>query len=192
MNAPSTRTAQSQPTLPSVAAEPTTYLGPARVVRANGRELIVQLEQDDGRQVTVTPAFTFPYRPAVGDTLLVLGQPRRNFAVGVIAGARPAALVFEGDADVRAVNGSLRLTSDRAIELRAPRVTVRAGLVRTIAERCVEKFDGMRRWVRGLLAVRAGESRRLIDGDDTTRCQNSTTLAKGSVKIDGDHLNLGH
>jgi len=61
-----------------------------------------------------------------------------------------------------------------------------------MADRVVEKADHLRRWVRGLMALRAGESRRLIDGQDTTRCENSTTLAKDTVKIDGDQLHLGH
>ena len=73
-----------------------------------------------------------------------------------------------------------------------PRVTLRAGVLRTLAHSVVEKADDFRRWVRGLLAIRAGSSRRIVDGEDSTRCQNSTTLAKDTVKIDGDQLHLGH
>jgi hypothetical protein len=46
--------------------------------------------------------------------------------------------------------------------------------------------------VQGLLAIRAGSCQRTIDGDDSTRCTNSTTLAKGTVTVDGDRLHLGH
>jgi len=177
---------------PPPTGEPTTYLGPARVLAGAGRELRVALENDANSEVTVQPAFTFPYEPNEGDTLLVLGQPNQHFAVGVIAASKPQGLTFPGETRVHASHGRLILSSDQSVELRAPRVSVRTGLLRTIATRVVEKADNMRRWVRGVFALRAGESRRLVDGLDSTRCENSTTLAKDTVKIDGDQLHLGH
>ena len=186
-------TSESRTSPPRLDQASADYLGPA-IVQQSTRpgELRVRLQDEREDEVSVTPAFTFPYDPAPGDTLLVLGQGDRHYAVGVIAGSRPASLAFPGDADVRAVGGRLTLASDRAVELSAPRVTIRAGVLRTLAERVVEKTEGLRRWVRGLLAVRAGQSRRVVDGEDSTRCENSTTLAKDTVKIDGDQLHLGH
>ena len=171
---------------------PTTYLGPAKVVEPRGDRVLVHIDDAAPRDVVATCAFTFPYRPAAGDVLLVLGQPDAHYAVGVLSGARPRSLAFAGDADIHAVRGRLTLSSDDAIELRAPRVTIRAGVLRRIAGTVVEKAADLRRWVRGTLALRAGRSRRLIDGHDETRCENSTTLAKDTVKIDGDQLHLGH
>lgn len=190
----------SDPTTPSAPADrpraasasPHQHLGPARVVAVGRGRCTVELEGDAAARVEVTPAFTFPYEPQVGDELLVLGQGARYYAVGVIAGSRPHTLAFPADATVRAVDGKLTLASDQAVELRAPRVTVRAGVLRTIADRVVEKASELRRWVRGLMAVRAGESRRVVDGLDSTRCENSSTVAKDTVKIDGDQLHLGH
>ena len=176
--------------LPTGAA--TTYLGPAKVLGGNGRELRVQLEDETATEVTAQAAFSFPYEPHEGDTLLVLGQPSNHFAVGVIAASKPQALAFPGETRVHAMQGRLILSSDQAVELRGPRVSVRTGLLRTVAARVVEKADSMRRWVRGVFALRAGESRRVVDGLDSTRCENSTTLAKDTVKIDGDQLHLGH
>lgn len=173
----------------------TTYLGPATVLapaKAGPQVLQVELADDNNRQVSVTPAFTFPYEASAGDTLLVLGQGNNYYAVGVIAGSRPKSLMFPGDAHVGTIAGKLTLASDQAVELRAPKVTVRTGLLRTVAANVVEKADNFRRWVRNVLAIRAGESRRLVDGEDSTRCENSTTLAKDTVKIDGDQLHLGH
>ena len=168
------------------------WLGPATVVGGSARSPLVELQQEPARRVIATPAFTFPYEPAAGDVLLVVGQDSRWFAVGVIAGSRPTRLHFPGDASIHATGGRLTLSSDQAVEVRAPRVTVRAGVLRTIAESMVEKTDRLRRWVRGLLAIRAGSSNRVVDGEDSTRCENSTTLAKDTVKIDGDQLHLGH
>ncbi|MEZ6037390.1 MAG: DUF3540 domain-containing protein [Planctomycetota bacterium] len=171
---------------------PAPYLGAATVIAADAHRPRVRLVGAPPLEVVATTAFTFPYQPEVGDTLLVLGEGAEYHAVGVIAGRRPHALVFPGAATVRAVNGKLTLASDQAVELRAPRVTLRTGLLRTIADRVVEKSGELRRWVRGVFALRAGSSRRLVDGLDSTRCENSTTLAKHTVTIDGDHLNLGH
>ena len=186
------------PTRRAATEQATTYLGPATVVRVERQDLHVTLDEADARPVVATAAFTFPYTPAAGDRLLVLGQALPSpqsasyFAVGVLSGSRPNVLAFEGDTSVQAVHGKLTLASDQAIELRAPRITVRTGLLRTLATNIIEKADHVRRWVRGTLAIRAGNSRRIVDGEDSTRCQNSTTLAKDTVKIDGDQLHLGH
>ncbi|MCB9877489.1 MAG: DUF3540 domain-containing protein [Planctomycetes bacterium] len=177
---------------PAATTPDSTWLGPATVRDLRGSDLLVQPDDDTRRELLATPAFPFPYQPTIGDRLLVLGQEQRWFAVGVLQGARPATLTFAGDTDLRAVGGRLLLASDEAIELRAPRVTVRTGLLRTLADNVVEKAAQVRRWVRGLMAVRAGASRRVVDGLDSTRCQNSTTLAKDTVTIDGDQLHLGH
>lgn len=180
-------------TSPAAAVAPdTAYLGPATVVRAEGRSAVVCLANASTAEVRAQLAFTFPYEPQVGDSLLVMGQEHGYYAVGVLAGAGKASLEFQGDVDVRAFGGTLRLTSDEKVEIEAPRITMRAGVLRTLAHSISEKADQMHRWVRGLLAVRAGTSRRTIDGEDSTRCHDSVTLAKETVKIDGDQLHLGH
>jgi hypothetical protein len=168
------------------------YLGPARVLAVIQAASRVALDGDVARTVDATHAFSLPFRPQVGDELLVLGRGGQWFAVGVLGGARPAALEFPGDVDVRAVGGTLTLASDRAVAITAPKITLRAGVLRTVARSVVEKAEQVHRWVRGLLALRAGEVRRTVDGLDATRCGDSTTLAKGTVKIDGDQLHLGH
>jgi hypothetical protein len=168
------------------------YLGPARVTCRVANHITVALEGADGKQVSVEPAFTFPYEAAVDDQLLVLGQGERYYAVGVLSGQAPCNLSFPGDVTIRALAGKLTLASEQAVELCAPRITLRAGLIRTLANEVIEKANELRRWVRGLLAIRAGQSRRVVDGEDTTRCQNSTTLAKDTVTVDGDQLHLGH
>ena len=175
---------QTPPLLTSKTAK--TYLGPATVVTLDGNRTLVRLEDEPRQEVTVTPAFTFPYELTAGDVVLVLGQAGAHYAVGVLSGSKPQSLIFPGNADVRTIDGKLTLASDQAIELRAPKVTVHTGVMRTIANQVVEKADHFRRWVRGTLVLRAGKSRRIIDGEDSTRCENSTTLAKDTVKIDGD------
>ncbi|MBL8723408.1 MAG: DUF3540 domain-containing protein [Planctomycetes bacterium] len=168
------------------------YLGPARVLAVRPGTSRVALGGGDARTVDASHAFGLPFQPQVGDELLVMGRCGQWFAVGVLGGARPVALEFPGDVDVRAVGGTLTLASDRAVAIVAPKITLRAGVLRTVARTVVEKAEQVHRWVRGLLALRAGEVRRTVDGLDATRCAESTTLAKGTVKIDGDQLHLGH
>lgn len=182
-------------TVDSLATPTTTgdsWLGPATVLATATSAAQVRLADPVGTVATAQFAFTFPYVPAVGDSLLVLAQDGRHYALGVLAGSRPASLSFAGDADVRTVGGTLTLASDEAIELRAPRITLRAGTLRTIARTVTETADTLQRWIKGLVALRAGSSRRTVDGEDSTRCQDSVTLAKGTVQIDGDQLHLGH
>lgn len=169
------------------------WLGPAEVlaVLPRGR---VSARLDDATATTgeVELALAYAFVPQVGDRLLVLAQGGRRYAVGVLGGTRPATLQFPGDVDVRAVGGTLTLASDHAVTIAAPKVVLRAGTLRTLAHSVVEKAGHAVRWVQGLLAIRAGTSQRTIDGDDSTRCTNSTTLAKGTVTVDGDRLHLGH
>jgi len=166
------------------------YLGAAQVLAGASDHVVALLA--DNTQVRVTLAFTFPFVPQAGDCLLVLGQDGAYFAVGVLGGSAPRALRFAGDAEIRTVGGSLTLASDTSVQVVAPKITLRAGVLRAVARSIIERADSMQRWVRGLLAVRARESRRQIDGDDSTRCQRSTVLAKETVKLDGDQLHLGH
>lgn len=176
---------------PAAATEPA-YLGPATVVRMEGRAVLVRLALTPTAEVHAALAFTFPYEPQVGDSLLVMGQDQRFYALGVLAGAGQTRLEFHGDVDLRAFGGTLRIASDEKVEIEAPRLTLRAGVLRTLAQSIHEKADQLQRWVRGLLAVRAGTSRRTVAGEDSTRCHDSVTLAKDTVKIDGDQLHLGH
>ena len=176
---------------PAAATDPA-YLGPATVVHTAGRTVVVRLAHTTAEEVRAELAFTVPYEPQVGDALLVMGQDRRFYALGVLAGEGRTSLEFHGDVDLRAFGGTLRIASDEKVEIEAPRITLRAGVLRTLAQSIHEKADQLHRWVRGLLAVRAGTSRRTVEGEDSTRCHDSVTLAKDTVKIDGDQLHLGH
>ena len=168
------------------------WLGPATVLRTDRQHAVVRRGDGLDDEVTATLVLPVPFEPAPGDVLLLLSQGGTHAAVGVLHGARPRALEFAGDVSIRAVGGSLSLHSDTSIRIEAPKVVVRASVVRTIARTLVERSERLLRWVRGLSALRAGASRRTVDGTDTTHCHDSTTLAKGTVRIDGDQLHLGH
>ncbi len=168
------------------------YLGPGRVVRVEPRNLVVQLEEDAEREVSVELALSFPYRPVTGDRLLVVGhEGQPHYAIGILSGSAPAELSFQGDVSLQAVNGKLSLHGD-AVEIDAPRVTLRAKTLQTFAGTLTETADSAYRWVKGLLTVRAGESFRVVTGEDRSQAAEVTILSKTTVKVDGDNVQLGH
>lgn len=176
---------------------PDGYLGPAEVVSAAEVEPAkvtpLRARREDGREVEVTLALTFPCAPVAGDVLLVCEDQRsRHWAIGVISGRAPESLTFPGDVTLRAVGGTLNLRGDAGLELESPLLTLRGETLRTFAGSLTERADTAYRWVRELLTVRAGESRRTVLGEDHSRSKRSVTLAEGTVKIDAHQVHLGH
>jgi len=167
------------------------FLGPAEVLEATRSGVRARLDDGEGTAVEAGLALAFPYRPAPGDRLLVLGQGGAHWAVGVISGAAPAELEFPGDVHLRAVGGTLTVAGGDGVEVEGPRVTLRAETVRTIAETLTERAESACRWVRDLLTVRAGDSRRTVAGEDFSRSQRSVTQAEELVKIDAKTVHLG-
>lgn len=177
--------------------EPGSYLGPAEVVSSTetGAHRVAPLRarREDGREVEVALALTFPCTPAAGDVLLVCeDHSSRHWAIGVISGRAPESLTFQGDVTLRAVGGTLNLRGDEGLQLESPQLSLRAETLRTFAGSLTEKADTAYRWVRELLTVRAGESRRTVLGEDHSRSKRSVTLAEGTVKIDANQVHLGH
>jgi hypothetical protein len=61
------------------------YLGPASVLRLEGSDVVAELPE--GAEVRVALAFAFPYAPAEGDVLLVIGKDEAYYAIGVLQGS---------------------------------------------------------------------------------------------------------
>ncbi|MCA8925184.1 MAG: DUF3540 domain-containing protein [Planctomycetes bacterium] len=169
---------------------PASFLGAARVLSFGATTAEVLL--GDATPAEVRFAFSTPYHPAIGDELLVIGQAEEFFAIGVLAGHGKTELALQGDVELRAVGGSLRLTGDRGVSLHAPEVTVQTGALRTFAKSVTEKTDTAYRWVRGLLTQRAGDSHTVVDGEDYSRAETRVSLAAKVNKIDGGSVQLGH
>ncbi|MFT4512412.1 MAG: hypothetical protein ACI91B_001106 [Planctomycetota bacterium] len=169
---------------------PSDYLGPARVLSfdATSAEVLI----GHGAITQVRFAFSTPYSPALGDELLVIGKTGAFFAIGVLAGSGRTEIALQGDVEVRAVGGSLRLTGDRGVSVHAPEVTVQTGAMKTFAKSVVEKADTACRWVRGLLTQRSGESHTVVDGEDYSCAETRISLAAKVNKIDGGSVQLGH
>ena len=90
------------------------------------------------------------------------------------------------------MGGQLNLSGDQGVRVSGPEVTVRAGKLKTFADAVTEKVTSVYQWVKELKTVRAGQSRRVIDGEDYHQSKKSVMRSEGTVKIDGKQIHLGH
>jgi hypothetical protein len=175
--------AQRQP------AEVRQYLGPAVVTAVDPHEVEVSLK--DGDKARAVMALASPYAPAPGDVVLVIGNQDGHYVIGVLHGTGKAVLEFQGDVDVRAVGGVLRLAGDRGVEVAAPEVSMQAGTLRVIAGAVVQKFTSIRQRVTELLSVHAGETHTVVDGSAYAQSKRATMLTEDKMTINGKEIYLG-
>jgi Protein of unknown function (DUF3540) len=187
--ATATTSTEAAPEALSVMRTASDYLGPARVLEVSGSAVSVSLS--DGRAGRARMALAFPYRPAPGDTLLVVGREGELYVIGVLEGTGETVLAFPGGVELRAEGGPLRLASDQAVEVRAPEVAIDAGNLRLFAEAAVEKLGTLYRHVRGLYRARSGASETVVDEDAITRARSATILTDESMSINGKQIHLG-
>lgn len=184
---------EGPPAVPPICAEDDGHLGPAEVVEAGPGRLRVRLLEAPGAPVVdAALALAAPFAPAAGDRLLVLARDRQAWAIGVLGAPARLRLELPGDVDIRAVGGTLTLRGDQGVEVEGDQVTLRARLLRTFAGTLTERVDTAFRWVKDQLRVQAGESRRVVQGEDLSHCERSVTLARETVKIDGHQIQIGH
>ena len=171
------------------AAPPRQYLGPAEVVDVLPHEIEVHLPS--GGAVRARLALAFPYEPAIGDEVLVIGNEDGHYVIGVLSGQGRTALSFRGDVDLRAEGGVLRLSSDRGVEVDAPEVTVLAGKLQQIAGAVAQRFSSLRQTVTELLSVHAGQAHSVVEGSSFSQSKSATILTEGKVTINGKAIHLG-
>jgi hypothetical protein len=131
------------------------YLGPARVVRHVGESHVVALES--GTVVHATRALAFPYDPRVGDNLLVIGDARAFWIIGVLAGRGRTRLSGRGGVSLHAESGRLKLVGDRGVKLAAHRLVMHTDHLRRLALTAMHTFGELRSQVREGLKVEAAE-----------------------------------
>lgn len=136
------------------------YLGAARVVRLGPRSILVALEE-----ATVTPntlvhatlALGYPYRPAFGDQLLVVGDAASFYIIGVLAGRGRTSFSNPLGVALRAEGGSLGIVGDRGVSIRGDRIHLETQRLRRLATTVVQTFARRVTHVRGTLTVEAGD-----------------------------------
>lgn len=165
------------------------HLGPADVIEVDGGEVVVELS--DGAVARATPAFAAPYAPAVGDVLLVIGRGGQHWAIGVIQGSGRTTLRFQGDVDLTAEGGAVRIEGDRGVEIRGPDLSVHADKIQVVAGAVVEKFTSLYQRVSDLLSVRAQRSHTVVDEASVTQAKSAAIVTEETVTINGREVHLG-
>ncbi|AGP41658.1 hypothetical protein BE04_30795 [Sorangium cellulosum] len=100
-------------------------------------------------------------------------------------------LELQGDVDVRAGGGALRLSGDRGIELRGPEVDLYGDNVRVFAGALVQTAASLVQRVTDLFSLHARESHTVVDGSATTKAHRATVLTEDTMTINGKEIHLG-
>lgn len=165
------------------------HLGPADVIEVGPGAVKVVLS--GGRTVTAGMALAVPYVPVVGDSLLVIGKGDAHYVIGVIRGKGRTSLSLEGDVDLHAQGGALRLSGDKGVRIEGPEVAIETRRLGVIAGALVEHFSSVVRRVKGLLSVQAGDSHTIADGTILSQSKSATILAEEAVTVNGKQVHLG-
>ena len=164
------------------------YLGPAEVIEVAGAEITVRIGPD--REVPAALALAYPYQPAVGDLLLVIGEDD-HYVIGVLHGRGTAELAFNSDVTLRALDGRLDLVGDRGVRIQGPELEIRTGMLRMLADRVYQNYNQMTQRVRKLFSFRAGTAHSSVDGTSLSKARTTKILSEEKVSINGRQIHLG-
>jgi hypothetical protein len=175
--------------IPHLAPAPQDYLGPAEVTAVAPTSVTVDVPGTG--ELRAELAFALPYAPVVGDLLLVIGKGEACYAIGVLRGSGKTSLSLQGDVDLHADGGRLRLSGDQGIELRGPELDVYTGKLRMVADAVLQSFSSVSQRVKSLLHVHAGETHTLVDGGSFAQSKSAAILTEENVTINGKEIHLG-
>jgi len=172
-----------------VVTDEATYLGPVVVVEATPARL--EVEVPDGGTVGAEMALAFPYEARVGDVVLAIGRAGRYYVIGVLAGTGRTVLSLQGDVELHAEGGQLRLSGTEGVSLEGPEIAMRARKLRTIVDSAVQTFGSLCQNVRELFSLRAGQSHTLVDGASYAQAKQAAIVSEETVTINGKAVHLG-
>ncbi len=170
------------------ASAPYPYLGPAAVLGVEGARVRVRLPTSEETHATM--ALAFPYAPAEGDSLLVIGRGDSHYVIGVLSGQGKVGLHFQGDVALSAT-GHLSIEGGESVSVRGEEVRVEARTLKTTADALVQKLTSMYQRVSGLLSVRTKEMETIVDEGTLTRAKSATVLTEETMTINGKQILLG-
>jgi|HubBroStandDraft_6_1064221.scaffolds.fasta_scaffold524300_2 hypothetical protein len=172
----------------AAAAPAEEYLGPAEAVRVDGHEVSVALPS--GVEVRAELALAFPYAPAEGDTLLVIGRGPAYYVIGVLRGSGRSVFSLPGDVGLHA-GGALHLSGAKGVKVEGPALEVHTGKMQVIADDVVQRSTTVHQRVTETLTVHAGESHTLVDDASTLQAKTAAIVTEETVTINGDEVHLG-
>lgn len=165
------------------------YLGPADVTRVSAGS--VEAILPGGRAITAKMALAVPYQPVAGDVLLVIGKGEDHYVIGVLRGQGQTRLSLQGDVDLHATDGTLRLSADKGVQISGPEVGIETRRLGIVAGALVEHLASVVRRVTGLLSVQAGDAHTIADGTILQQSRSASILTEETVAVNGRQVHLG-
>lgn len=172
------------------------FFGPGRVTAMFADRIELSLSSEDAGQhvmekVVARNALAWPYQPVVGDELLVAGGGSAYFVIGVLRGSGTTQLAFDGNVELRARGGELRLAADRGVQIDAPEVAVRSHAFHVVAEAATQIVGTLRHTVRELFALRAKEQVTQVEGTVLSHAKSMRMVSEDKVTLNGKEIFLG-
>jgi len=172
-----------------VAARSELQLGPAHVLEVLPTGVRVRLES--GQMVEAGLALAAPYTPCAEDVVLVIAHGERSWVIGVIDGRGTSALRFQGDVELHAVGGTVKIHGDRGLKLSGPQVELTGTEIRLVADSVVQKMQTLYQRVRELISVHAKRSHTIVDESAFSKAKSQTMLTEEAMCINGKEIHLG-
>jgi hypothetical protein len=182
---------------PSPAAEPVggesclRHFGPAKVIAVLDREVELELSGPPISRSWARLAIPIAYRPQVGDVVLAIGDDRDCYVIGVLEGHGPTVLEAQGDLELRAQHGAIQITAREGCTVASPMVQVSAATLDLRGGTLREEFETVRRWVSGMLDVRANAICTAVANTYRLTARRIFGHGEDSVAIDAPSINLG-
>lgn len=165
------------------------HLGPAEVVGVAPDGVDVRLES--GATARAVVALAVGYEAALGDVVLVIGDRERAWIIGVLSSRGRTSLSVTGDLDLRSLDGTVRVSGAKGVEIETPALAMRAAKLSLVAESVVEHVVSLRQRVRELFSVHAGEQHTVVDGTSATQAGRASITTEEKVTINGKAIYLG-
>lgn len=177
--------AQAHPIV--IDAAPGIRLGPARVRGVMDGALLIDM---DGQLARATMALAYPYRPAVDDMVLVMGQDDRWYVTGVLDGKGLTRMDFPGDLELRAA-GRVRIESQQECTIHAPRIVMRGDRLEMVITAIRQQVASFHQQVTGTLRTIAGRQYTTVAMQSTLHAKKIVRKAEDDVIVDGRQIKLG-
>ena len=174
------------------------YLGPARVLAA-GEPGYVQVVISADDVVWARMAMAIPYKPEPGDEVLVICNAPHAFVIGVLEGQGTTTLRVPCDlrleapqGDVHIVAGkTIRMRSEVAMDLSAPRATFRFARLNLLVTTLVQRLTNAFTWATGLVQSKSGRLRWIAEDGWFVRAGRAHVKTSDNIHVSGKTVHLG-
>jgi hypothetical protein len=112
-----------------------------------------------GEVALATMALGYPYKAEIGDIVLVVGQHRCLYVIGVLKALGKTSFFVPGDFEICAPRGRISLVGGKGIEIKGPDFKITASKIELVAQTLIERLREATCWVKETWQIRAGRVR---------------------------------